>query len=92
MVIYKCNRKGGKPQKEVIMLDMTNKEVKLNDVVAYVFSDKHGKISTKTGKVIGFNNKGVRVLTEQGVINVKNVIKLEHKKGIFNNLFSMLKH
>ena len=58
------------------LLDLTNNEVRLDDVVAYVYQNKHGKTLTKVGIVVGESNKGLKIMTENGLICVKNVIKL----------------
>ena len=70
------------------MKDMLNKEIRLNDQVAYVTMNKQGRTVAIGGKVIGFNNKGAKVITSRGVINVRNLIKLEEKRGIFANIFN----
>lgn len=62
------------------MKDMLNKEVQLNDLVAYVYVNKNGKVSTSIGRVIAINNVRFKVLTENGLLNVQNVIKLEQPK------------
>ena len=58
------------------MLDLLGNEVKKNDVVAYVYTKKHGKSLSIEGKVKKFNKKGCVIDTGCGNLNVKNVIKL----------------
>ena len=58
------------------MLDLLGQEVKKNDVVAYVYTNKHGKSLSIEGKVKKFNKKGCIIDTGCGNFNVKNIIKL----------------
>lgn len=61
-------------------LDLTGRLVKVNDLVAYVFQNKQGKTVTITGVVVDSNKKGFKVMTNNGVINVRNVIKIQDNK------------
>ena len=75
------------------MKDMLDKEVQLNDLVVYVCVNKNGKISTNVGRVVAINNARFKILTENGVLNVQNVIRLEQnniQKKSISRTFSIL--
>lgn len=58
------------------MLDLANRSIDLNDQVLYIGLTRKGEPIRKQGKVIGFTKNGVKVQTQQGVIKVKNVVKI----------------
>lgn len=58
------------------MLDLIGNEVNMHDEVAYIYLNENGKTSVSVGKVVGFTSKKARLMTENGAINVKNIIKL----------------
>lgn len=63
------------------MKDMLDKNVQLNDLVAYVYVNKNGKVSTNVGRVVAINSVRVKLLTQNGVQNVSNIIRLEQPKA-----------
>lgn len=71
------------------MLDMLGNEVKKNDVVAYVYSDKHGKTCSVKGQVKDFNKKGCVIETVNGKMNVRNVVMV--KQNILNKMLAFLR-
>lgn len=79
------------------MKDMLEKQVLKNDEVVYVGINKNGKMIQKHGKVVGFTKNGVKVQTEQGIIRVKNIVKINNtvenktKKNKPNCLLKMFK-
>lgn len=76
------------------MKDMLEKQVLKNDEVVYVGINKKGKIIQKHGKVVGFTKNGVKVQTEQGIIRVKNIVKINNvteNKIKQNKQFGLLK-
>lgn len=64
------------------MKDLLEKDLKINDVVAHVTVNKNGRIVVNVGTVVGFNNKGAQLITKQGSINVKNVIKVNKQNSL----------
>lgn len=67
------------------MEDMLKQELELGDVVAHVYPNSNGKTSALIGKITKFNKRGCQIITEtNNIYNVKNVIKLNHKKVIQN--------
>lgn len=72
------------------MLDMLERELKVNDNVVYVYPNVSGKTTTLKGTIQGFNKKGCILQTKNGNINVKNVILLNRKQSLINKLDSFL--
>lgn len=68
------------------MKDLLGIEVRKNDVVAYVYPNKQGKQESIMGVVVGFNNKGAILDTQNGKINVKNIIKIKSQSYMLNLL------
>ncbi len=71
------------------MKDLLNKEVKVQDVVAYVYQNDKGRMATKTGTVISVGKKA-KISSKEGIITVKNVIVLETPKKEKFNFFNFL--
>lgn len=74
------------------MLDMLERELKVNDNVVYVYPNVKGRTTTLKGIIQGFNKKGCILQTKNGTLNVKNVILLNRKESLidkFNSLFNL---
>lgn len=71
------------------MKDLLGKEIRKNDLVVYVFIDKRGSLQTLKGKVVGFDKRGAKIITNIGDRTVKNVIKLQ--QNIVEKLFNLNK-
>ena len=73
------------------MLDMLGNEVKLQDGVVYLYLYK-GKITTISGRVLEIKDKKAKINTQNGILNVKNIIKIsEVKKENKFDLFKLFK-
>lgn len=72
------------------MKDMLGNEVKVQDGVVYLYLYK-GKISTMSGRVLEIKDKKAKIMTQNGILNVKNVIKVSEVKQNKFDLFRLFK-
>lgn len=72
------------------MKDMLGNEVKVQDGVVYLYLYK-GKISTMSGRVLEIKDKKAKIMTQNGILNVKNVIKVSEAKQNKFDLFRLFK-
>lgn len=72
------------------MKDMLGNEIKVQDGVVYLYLYK-GKINTMSGRVLEIKDKKAKIMTQNGILNVKNVIKISEVRQNKFDLFRLFK-